>query len=429
MFEDVLESITDFFDTVDRKFTKLFSEQWPPIRSSRPTTHVTYVTYTRRHTYHESVQTTTHRSSYAATTTLRTRTMPASPARKSWAPGTQSPRTLSVDVNRPKPTVRKSGTTSQQKEKPQTRAALATGITRPTSTPTVIENSRSKQTKQTLGKSTTVQSARPQRIKLDDIQPDLAQCDVLVIAIAEMEICKEVFAGWRAQLNLADPRKRDKLELSIVRTVDKLDIGASAALRASHSLLRNYRTLIQTIERSLNNISQSRIGGNLFSAEVSQLANTITAHSRALSRYVRQLQDRLRQLVRDIEKTKESADKRALKRKIWKWVSVAFKALSVLLSAGAIAGASMLSGAAARLCDLVQDRYNESTFDEILAFLRDHIPESAKAAEIALTSFQACHRILQVELEVRKGRQSGWLMLGNDSGWIYIYCFLFSRDT
>lgn len=53
--------------------------------------------------------------------------------------------------------------------------------------------------------------------------------------------------------------------------------------------------------------------------------------------------------------------------------------------------------------------YDETTFDEILDFMRDHVPESAKAAEIALTNFQACHRILQVELDVRQGRRIDWV--------------------
>lgn len=53
--------------------------------------------------------------------------------------------------------------------------------------------------------------------------------------------------------------------------------------------------------------------------------------------------------------------------------------------------------------------YDETTFDEILVFMRDHVPESAKAAEIALTNFQACHRILQVELDVRRGRRIDWM--------------------
>lgn len=39
-------------------------------------------------------------------------------------------------------------------------------------------------------------------LKLDELSPDLQKCDVLVIAVAEMEICKEVFSGWKAQLDL-----------------------------------------------------------------------------------------------------------------------------------------------------------------------------------------------------------------------------------
>ena len=171
--------------------------------------------------------------------------------------------------------------------------------------------------------------------------------------------------------NRGGPRKTDKLELSIVSTVRKLDIGASAALRASHSLLRNYRSMLSTIERNLNYISRSKTGGSPFSSDISSLAISISAHSRALSGYVKTMQERLRAPVRDIEKTQESADKRALKRKIWKWIARVFKALATLISAGgaifalihpvglvesvAIGAASMLTGAIARLCTLVQD--------------------------------------------------------------------------
>ncbi|THG93272.1 hypothetical protein EW145_g8416 [Phellinidium pouzarii] len=72
---------------------------------------------------------------------------------------------------------------------------------------------------------------------------------------------------------------------------------------------------------------------------------------------------------------------------------------------------------------MAQDKYNETTFDEILVFLRDHIPESAKAAELALTSFQACHRVLRLELEVREGRRAGWVS-PRDAGRITAQRFL-----
>jgi hypothetical protein len=37
---------------------------------------------------------------------------------------------------------------------------------------------------------------------MDSLRPDLDRCDVLVIAVAEMEVCKEIFSGWKAQLDL-----------------------------------------------------------------------------------------------------------------------------------------------------------------------------------------------------------------------------------
>ena len=109
-----------------------------------------------------------------------------------------------------------------------------------------------------------------------------------------------------------------------------------------------------------------------------QLINSCRIGSYSGEHYVNDLQVTTRftrgecaSKVIGFKKTKESADKRALKRKIWKWLSRVFKVLAALLSAGgaifglfypigllesaAIAGASMLSGAAAKLCEIVQD--------------------------------------------------------------------------
>ena len=49
--------------------------------------------------------------------------------------------------------------------------------------------------------------------------------------------------------------------------------------------------------------------------------------------------------------------------------------------------------------------YSDTRLDAILAFLRSSVPESAQAAFLALTSFQACHRVLRLELEVREGKR------------------------
>lgn len=50
--------------------------------------------------------------------------------------------------------------------------------------------------------------------------------------------------------------------------------------------------------------------------------------------------------------------------------------------------------------------YEDTKLDAILAFLQTSVPESAQAAFLALTSFQACHRVLRLELEVREGKRA-----------------------
>lgn len=44
----------------------------------------------------------------------------------------------------------------------------------------------------------------PKRIGLlsSDVQIDVSRCDILVVAIADLETCKELFGGWSAQFNL-----------------------------------------------------------------------------------------------------------------------------------------------------------------------------------------------------------------------------------
>lgn len=168
--------------------------------------------------------------------------------------------------------------------------------------------------------------------------------------------------------------------------MDQLDTGASAALRASHEILKNYRTFVHVIDRRLNELSNSKNGGPLFlPSDLQGLSTRLLSHSKALAACVKKMQERLRQLVRDIEKTKELADRRALRRKIWGWVSKAFKALAALLSAGgavfaffypvgllesaAIAGASMFSGAVAHLCQIVQDSEQFFIDSNYMAFI------------------------------------------------------------
>jgi len=263
-----------------------------------------------------------------------------------------------------------------------------------------------------------------------DVQIDVSRCDILVVAIADLETCKELFGGWSAQFNIAGVKRKDKIEQGIVSAVAKLNSDTTSALHSSYAILSSYRALTRLMDKQLDAISRSPSGGgDLFSgsagSELRRLSSSVKAHSIILSERVRKVQDCLSALVHDIEKTKERAASKALRRKIWHWFVRIFRALSVLISAGgtiftlvnpvgfigslSIAAASTLAAAVAKLCEVVEKRFSESTFDSILRLLREQIPESAKAAELSLTSFQACHRILQLELQVRAGERNAWM--------------------
>lgn len=113
-------------------------------------------------------------------------------------------------------------------------------------------------------------------------------------------------------------------------------------------------------------------------------SSALASHSQALTGYVQRMQALLRELVRDLELTKEGAARRALRRKIWLWIARVFRALSMILSAGgaivafvyplglletsAIAGASMFSGAVAKLCELA----HESKWSSVSMWSKTH---------------------------------------------------------
>jgi hypothetical protein len=209
-----------------------------------------------------------------------------------------------------------------------------------------------------------------------------------------------------------DERRADKLELSIIETVEKLNTGASAALQASHSILHYHRAVVRTIEGRLTEItnfsrsdnkyakqlssithrqtpSKDSGGGPLFSLKTSSALASYTSslafHSTLLTTHVSHLQSHLRTLTSTLELTSRSASRRALLRKIWLWLSRVFKALSVLLGTGgaivalvypvgflestAVAGVGMVSGAVARLCEVMQESECAFLFILFLAFL------------------------------------------------------------
>lgn len=129
--------------------------------------------------------------------------------------------------------------------------------------------------------------------------------------------------------------RMDKLEHSIVGGVDQLYQCASTAVQSSHGTLKEYARLARAMDKRLNELESSRSGGPLFlPPELRDLSAHLHSNSAALTNTIRKLQDKLRQLVSDLEETMKVAAKKALRCKIWGYVATAFKILSVILAAG-----------------------------------------------------------------------------------------------
>lgn len=122
------------------------------------------------------------------------------------------------------------------------------------------------------------------------------------------------------------------------------------------------------MDRSLAKISRMSEGGALFpNAEIETIESSITTCSASLSEHIGKMRENVVDLVRMIEKTKYESDKRALRHRIWHWLSLALKVLTGIFTIGAaispfippltVAGsailgvAASLTGAAAKLCN------------------------------------------------------------------------------
>jgi len=138
------------------------------------------------------------------------------------------------------------------------------------------------------------------------------------------------------------------------------------------------------------------------------------------------MQEKLLDLVSMLDTTKRDAGKHKLWKKIWGWLVKTFEILSAVLTAGAviapfvhpvgIAATAVMGGFAkvtkyaATVCeDIHKHAKQEVTFDNIVDLLRYQVPESAKKAELALSTFQTCQHVLRVGMEVEKGFRNGWM--------------------
>lgn len=127
----------------------------------------------------------------------------------------------------------------------------------------------------------------------------------------------------------------DDLERSIVGGVDQLYQRASTAIQSSHGALKEYARFSRAMVKRLNELAISRSGGHLFlPPELRNLSVRLQSNSAALTNTIRKMQERLRQLVSDLEEIKKLAAKKALRYKVWGYVAKAFGFLSKILAVG-----------------------------------------------------------------------------------------------
>lgn len=192
-----MESVQELVDMADRSLTKIFTDPWPPPDNSNRSGEKRRVVYLKQRKPQKLMQPKARRRMPAIAAVAPS----GSNTRITW-PSASVPAKSHSPAIKSEPERRKVTSTKDQKNLVRARPNPPPVSSRPASAPTVIAGERSERNKIALPRPIRIEPRREQSFRLDDIRPDLAQCDVLVIAIAEMEICKEVFAGWRAQLNL-----------------------------------------------------------------------------------------------------------------------------------------------------------------------------------------------------------------------------------
>lgn len=187
MINEIADGLHDLLAIADRGLAKVFNDPWPPVSQNISKQNRVANTAPRdsgrspSHTAAASLSPKTRRTETVTRTKLSTRkTVASSTTHRAIVAPIYTPRKPAV-ISRPKehsassPAIIKSNETTRSSS--ITRHNAITSIPRPKPPPIP-------------------------RITTEDIKIDVDRCDVLVIAIAEMEICNEIFAGWSAQLDL-----------------------------------------------------------------------------------------------------------------------------------------------------------------------------------------------------------------------------------
>lgn len=218
VINEVLDGVQDLVEMADRGLAKLFNEPWPPVQPHSAPRHlrpIHYGTMRKPQMYSYKIQTSMTRTfaqekmtrtSLSGKTEVSKATQRLRPKAKQTLEHAAGAREKQ-DVGRTPgmtqaPKLKKPAIPSDiQFPKAEPMKLARTGLRYDRASPHSLSSSKPEPKLELKLEVLKMQAKKP-GIQLDDIRFDLDRCDVLLIAVAEMEICKEVFAGWRAQLDL-----------------------------------------------------------------------------------------------------------------------------------------------------------------------------------------------------------------------------------
>lgn len=259
-------------------------------------------------------------------------------------------------------------------------------------------------------------------ITAEDIRPDLTAANSMCIALQEMSTCKGMFDKWAEELDRTAPSERGDLEDELFAAVDELRDQAALALESSATIVHDHETFAQEMTVLLESCANNPNGDFYRPMEVMAIGDTILDESDKLAVSSMQMQEQLDRVLELVESIRAKQERRLLWRKVLKWLFRAFQVLSVILSVGAfvlpimiptmgdmsktaISIGATLAGGAAKLCKRLEMSDDEEyKFTRMLEFLRDQVPIEAERASKSLQVFQACHRVLQVDVKVQQGQ-------------------------
>ena len=227
-------------------------------------------------------------------------------------------------------------------------------------------------------------------------------------------------------------------EHDLIIAVDDLRNQASAALESSASILANHEKFATQMDALLSSSINHATGDLYRPTELMAIGDNILDQSSEISMHTKAMQDQLEYILKLVNEVKKRQERRLLWKKILKWLVKAFNILALILSAGALimplvvpgigavgsaalgAGA-VLATAAAVVCQdmargvssIPQSLFHanvraetdaERNFDKMVNFLHETVPKQAHRAQRALSTFQECHRVLQLDVQMKNGK-------------------------